>query len=482
MLKVKVENIEFYWQSVETRMPFRYGSAKLVRCPHLYVVAKIVDDKGRSERGIAADNLPPKWFDKAPDKNYAQELRDQIQVIQWAGEAAQNAGFNSPFRLWWQVYQEVHASAAQANLPKLLAGFGPSLIERAVNDAAAKLCGLPFFEYLQSNAPGVELGLFDAALKNTALREVLPSAPQPQIFARHTVGLSDPIRQTDIPEDEKLNDGLPQSLDEVIRFYGVRYFKIKVCNQLEGDIARLESITALLEEILPNTSYVCTIDGNEQYESFEQLLPLVEALQTRATLRSLASSIEFIEQPLARAYALDAERCRDLKRITQYFPVIIDEADDAPDSLPRALDLGYNGTSHKNCKNTFKSVANLARVQNEKSAGRHVLLSAEDLTNIGVVALQQDLVALSALGITHAERNGHHYFRGLAHLPLQTQKAACAALPELYTNQENLTRLQIQKGQIAVADLHRLPGLSVPIWPDFAKVNSLDSNSLFVQE
>jgi hypothetical protein len=243
---------------------------------------------------------------------------------------------------------------------------------------------------------------------------------------------------------------------------------------LEHDLARLESIAALLDETLPNDNFVCTLDGNEQYESFEQLLPLVEALQKRPVLRRLAASIEFIEQPLARIYALEEERCRDLKRITPHFPVIIDEADDAIDSFPRALALGYSGTSHKNCKNTFKSVANLARVQQERDCGRFALLSAEDLTNIGVVALQQDLVTLSSLGITHAERNGHHYFRGLAHLSLDVQEMALQSLPELYIKENESSRLQIRDGQIDVAALHGVAGLGVPVWPDLEKRQSLN--------
>jgi hypothetical protein len=101
MLKIKVENIEFFWQMVDTRMPFRYGSAKLVRCPHLYMVANIRDAVGAVSRGIASDNLPPKWFDKLPEKDFAQELSDQIQVAQWAAESAINAGSDTPFRLCW---------------------------------------------------------------------------------------------------------------------------------------------------------------------------------------------------------------------------------------------------------------------------------------------------------------------------------------------------------------------------------------------
>ena len=45
------------------------------------------------------------------------------------------------------------------------------------------------------------------------------------------------------------------------------------------------------------------------------------------------------------------------------------------------------------------------------------MLTAEDLTTVGPVALQEDLAVVATLGIEHVERNGHHYFRGLSMFP-----------------------------------------------------------------
>jgi hypothetical protein len=39
---------------------------------------------------------------------------------------------------------------------------------------------------------------------------------------------------------------------------------------------------------------------------------------------------------------------------------------------------------------------------------------------------------LASLGINHAERNGHHYFRGLSMFPRDLADAALAAHPDLY--------------------------------------------------
>ena len=103
------------------------------------------------------------------------------------------------------------------------------------------------------------------------------------------------------------------------------------------------------------------------------------------------------------------------------------------DSLPRALEVGYVGTSHKNCKGVFKGVANacLLSMLNRRQEEAGYLLTAEDLSNVGPVALLQDLAVVSQLGPGHAERNGHHYFRGLAALPADLARAKAGILAKL---------------------------------------------------
>jgi hypothetical protein len=471
---IKVLSFERRVQVVQTRMPFRYGSAKLERCPHLFLIATIRDEQGREVQGIAADHLPPKWFDKSPEKAYAQELSDQITVLDWATQEALAQSPNTAFQIWHAVYRETQEQAARAGLPLLLGGFGPSLVERAINDAVGRLLNLPFNQLLQSDALGVRLSEMDAALADVSVPQILPAQPLPQVWARHTVGLSDPIRSADITPADRLNDGLPQSLEEVVKFYGVRYFKLKVQNQLSIDIERLTAIAHLLDEMLPASEYFCTLDGNEQYNAMEELQPLLDALGSHSALRRLASSIVFIEQPLARAVALEAERCRGLENVVRQFPVIIDESDDALDAFSRALQLGYSGTSHKNCKNTFKSLLNLARVQhNQSTLGRPLLLSAEDLTNIDI-ALNQDLTALSALGISHVERNGQHYFRGLSHLTPHEQKQWQQAHPDIYTQDADFVRLDIRDGQIETGSLHQTAGLGCGAWPNWQQLPKLE--------
>src|SRR6185503_9770736 len=99
----------------------------------------------------------------------------------------------------------------------------------------------------------------------------------------------------------------------------------------------------------------------------------------------------FVEQPLARAVALRSEVGRAFQAWPARPPIIIDESDARLGDCARALELGYVGTSHKNCKGVFKGIANrcLLTARQLESPGRQWLMSGEDLCNIGPVALQQ---------------------------------------------------------------------------------------------
>src|SRR5436190_1452212 len=83
------------------------------------------------------------------------------------------------------------------------------------------------------------------------------------ICARHTVGMLDAITAADVTAP--VNDGVPETLEQVIAVYGNRYFKLKVAGQLAADLARLETIAAVLDRAAE--PYWVTLDGNEQYTS-----------------------------------------------------------------------------------------------------------------------------------------------------------------------------------------------------------------------
>ena len=127
--------------------------------------------------------------------------------------------------------------------------------------------------------------------------------PAPSIFVRHTVGLVDALTRAETA-GRRLDDGLPESLEEVIAAYGHRYFKLKVARRNRGRHrsplrASPRCSTARVEP------YWATLDGNEQYEEIGAVVALWRRIGEEPRLARLKSAILFVEQPIARAHALE---------------------------------------------------------------------------------------------------------------------------------------------------------------------------------
>lgn len=455
---VRLRRVSYHTLPLRTRMPFRYGIAELREMPHLFVRAEL-EVAGQVSVGLSADNLPPKWFTKDPATTYADDLKDMATVIRAAGRHAIDVG-NAPsvFDLWRHMYAAQKHWAAATPHPPLLWNFGVSLIERSIIDAFCRSRQFPFHAALRTG----QLGLTDAGqlhpeLASLRIADLLPPEPVRSVAVRHTVGLSDPLTDADLTPESRLDDGLPQTLEQSIRAYGLRYFKIKLSGDAARDRARLTDLATLLRTC--PVPYAYTLDGNENYHDPDSFRSLWSTLTADPKLAGFLRRLVFIEQPLHRDVAL----CTDLGRefATALPPTVIDESDADLGSLPTALSLGYAGTTHKNCKGVFKSLANVCLLEHLRRAaapGLPYLLSAEDLTNTGPVALPQDLAVLATLGIAHAERNGHHYLRGLSQFPADVQDALLAAHPDLYhRHPQGFATPLITDGRLSTASVTAAP-------------------------
>ncbi|MEA2711634.1 MAG: hypothetical protein QOF78_4235 [Phycisphaerales bacterium] len=427
-MKLRVaDKIRLFTTELQTRMPFRYGITTLTALPHLFLELKLEVD-GKVHRGIAAENLAPKWFTKNPNTTPQQDIAEIEKVIAVAcrfAEAAPPAA--SVHDLWRAIYDDQSRWARDNKIPPLLANFGVTLIERAVIDAFCRATGQTFARAVRTNA----LGLPQAPVE-------LPPEPLRRVIVRHTVGLSDPLTDAEIPPNEKLEDGLPQSLEACIRAYGLTHFKIKIGGDSRADIQRLRHIAAVLRD---QKNVAFTLDGNESYRDLDSFRAFWEAIKDEPFVKT---NMLFVEQPLHRDVAFTAglQNWPDRPRI------IIDESDGELDSFLIALTRGYAGTSFKSCKGVFKGITNACLARRR---GGNTIISAEDLTTLGPVSLMQDLAVVASLGIPHVERNGHHYFRGLSMFPPTVQQHVLAAHRDLYRDSgRGFPTLDIRHGAISI--------------------------------
>jgi hypothetical protein len=341
----------------------------------------------------------------------------------------------------------------------LLAHFGTSLVERALLEAVCRAAGQTFAEALHSNLLGVELEDLHASLQGGSPADFLAASPLPKITARHTVGLGDPLTDEGIPPAEKLSDGLPQSLAACVRTYGLRHFKIKLSGDASQDLDRLSRVASLLEQLAPR-DFAFSLDGNEQFRSMEAFRTFWENLAARPALVPFLQRLLFVEQPLHREQALQPAVRGVLDQWPDHPPLIIDESDATLADLPMALELGYAGTSHKNCKGIFKGLAHrcLLLHLSRQSPASALLMSGEDLCNIGPVALLQDLAVMAAFGIASVERNGHHYHAGLSQFPKPVQEQVLAHHSDLYERSlHGWPTVRIREGQMEVGSINRAP-------------------------
>jgi hypothetical protein len=460
---IRVLSATMHTLPMRTRLPFRYGIVTLREIEHCFVrVLAVVD--GVEATGIAADGLAPKWFTKNPDTTIEHDVAEMKQVIAAACAQAERIGrAETVFEFWQRLYaasvQPSQSSEPCEGLPRLLLSFGASLVERALIDAFCRAKGETFAQAVRNNALGIRLDAIHPELSGREPRELLPTRPLRRIAARHTVGLIDPLTDSSAASPptagesvELSDDGLPQSLEACIRAYGLTHFKIKLGGDAARDLARLRDVAAVIQRNCRD--YAFTLDGNEQYQTVEAFRDAWHAIISTPSLQTFLRHLIFVEQPLHRDVALSEATGEALLRWADRPAIIIDESDGDLDSLRVALARGYVGASHKNCKGVFKGIANgcfvnAAPTPSPSLLGRGVVLSGEDLCNVGPVALTQDLAVMATLGITHVERNGHHYFKGLSMFPRELQAQMVAQHGDLYRWHEGgFATLNVRDGAI----------------------------------
>jgi hypothetical protein len=430
-MKFSITDVAFFERDLKLRMPFRFGVVTLTEAPQAFARVSI-SVRGKAAQGAAAEVLAPKWFDKNPaltNEDNFEQLRNSMRQARAAYLAG---GENTAYG---------HSRPTVG----LVENFGPALLDRAVLDALCRAQEISFYEAIRRNVVGLNL-------PSQFLQNLKPAS---QIAARHTVGMVDPI--TALDNKTPVKDGLPETLEEVIARYGHRWFKLKVGGDAKADVERLSAIAAVLDRI--REPYHASLDGNEQYPDAAAVLELLGKMDAEARLKRLTASIVFIEQPIQRQNALAA----DISVLGKAKPVIIDESDDSLDAFPRAKALGYKGVSSKTCKGFYKSLINAARC---KAWGDDYFMTGEDLTIQAGIALQQDLALVSLLGLTHVERNGHHYVNGMAGLPLHEQKQFLAEHDDLYEQSHGAVRVRIKGGMIQMKSLD-CPGFASRAMPDW---------------
>lgn len=470
---VVVREVRFFERPATLRLPFKFGAVTLREAQQVFVRVEI-EMEGQRGFGQAAELLAAKWFDKNPnlsnDQNYDQ-LRLSLRHAAAAYLGAQRPA--SAFGLHASLQPGHYRACAADGLNGLIASFGTTMLDRAILDALCRLREVSVFAAIAANLPGIT-ALTTPDLYAEDLDAFLATRRQADSIAvRHTVGMADALSEADVTE--RLNDGLPESLEAVISTYGHRYFKLKVGGDIDADIDRLTRIASVLDTITER--YHVSLDGNEQFADPNAVNELIDRIENTPSLSRLWASTLYIEQPISRANAL----ATPVHAIAARKPVALDESDSDIGVYPVGRALGYQGISSKACKGLYRSLLNAARAQawNRDAGKRRFFIIAEDLTTQPGISVQQDFALASLVGATHVERNAHHYVDGFSGASQDEQQRFAVAHPDLYKIEDGHARLRITYGMASLASLgvNAFAARCEPDWDTMAEMPARGESS-----
>jgi hypothetical protein len=452
--RLVVREIALFERPVAFVRPFRFGAVVINAAPQAFVRVDIeVEGKGTAT-GASAEMLVPKWFDKrahlSPEQT-VDELRRSLLIARDLYLA--HSGFETAFELHARCIAAQLAACAKEDIPPLAAAYGPAEIDKAVLDALLRCLGVDFFDGMIGNIAGIDARLSPDLTASDIAQFLAHRTRLERVAIRHTVGLDDKVEGAGGVADAKENTG-------------ARYFKLKLNGDPEADAARLIRIGRELATLAHD--YRVSLDANEQYADLAALGTLADRLDNDSALKPIASKLLYVEQPMPR----DITRQSPLGALAAS-DFIIDEADDSYDAFPAARALGYHGISSKSCKGIYKSIVNATRAAKWSAAGEKFFVTGEDLTCQAGLAVQQDLALGALIGVSHAERNGHHYVDGFGDTPAAEAQAFLSTHPDLYASEGNRVRLSIHDGDLQTGSLVT-PGFATSVHPDWSALSPLE--------
>jgi L-alanine-DL-glutamate epimerase-like enolase superfamily enzyme len=452
--RIAVRDIAFFERPVTFARPFRFGAVVINATPQMFARVEIELEGGSKAVGATAEFLVAKWFDKRPELSPQETITELRRALLIARELyLAHAGFETAFGLHAACIGPQIEACANEDIPPLAAAYGPAEIDKAILDALLRATGQSFFDGMAGNIAGLDARL-SRDLADADISRFLGNRQRlARVAIRHTVGMDDKVEGEGGVADVKENAG-------------ARYFKLKLNGDPVHDAARLTRIGNELAT-LPH-DYRVTLDANEQYADLNALGALVERLDRDSALKPIASKLLYIEQPMPR----DITRQSPLGVLGDR-DFIIDEADDSYDAFAAARALGYRGISSKSCKGIYKSVINATRAAKWSAEGDKAFIAGEDLTCQAGLCVQQDLALGALLGVTHAERNGHHYVDGFGDTPAAEAEAFLAAHPDLYRRDGNKIRLAIHDGDLLTGSLTS-PGFAASVHPVWSAMSPLE--------
>jgi len=444
---IRIIEVDHQFEDFRYRAPYQFGGRSVDRVTILNVNCRVRTGDGKEMWGFGSMTLGNAWAFPAASHDaglgamtaLAGELRTQTAACDDTGH---------PIDLF-RVLEPAYLRAAEAlsrtrslptAIPKLCTLVVASAFDAAIHDAYGKVMGVSSYETYGPSFMRHDLSRdLGPAFKGEYLDRYVPATPKDTMPVFHSVGASDPLEAADVKA--RIEDGLPNTLEEWIPRDGLIRFKIKLNGgNLAADFERIVRIDRIVNRILPArgvTDWKYLLDFNEGCPNVGYLLECLRKVR-EATLSGF-DRILYIEQPTARD--LEKDRANVMHEAAKLRPVVIDESLTDLETLLLAREMGYTGVALKACKGQSHAMLMAAAAQKFG-----MFLCVQDLTCPGASLIHSAGIAARVPGNAGIEANARQFVPS-ANQPWE------ARFPGLFTIRDGLMRT----GQLTGPGLGAVP-------------------------
>jgi L-alanine-DL-glutamate epimerase-like enolase superfamily enzyme len=407
---IRIVEVAHEYEDFLYRAPYQFGGRTVDRVTLLNVNCRVRTGGGRESWGFGSMTLGNAWaFPAAPHDVGLGAMRALADRVRSITAACTESGH--PIDLA-RVLEPEYLRAADAlsregslpaPMPKLATLVVASAFDAAIHDAYGKAFGVSCYEtYGPSHVSHDLVADLGAEFKGEYLDRYVPLKPQPSMPVFHSVGASDPLEAGDVRS--RLDDGLPNTLEEWIQRDGLIRFKIKLNGgNLPADLDRVIRTDRIANRILPGrgvTDWKYLLDFNEGCPNVGYLLEFLHKLR-EATAAGF-DRILYIEQPTARD--LKKDRTNVMHEAARLRPIVADEALTDLETLLLAREMGYTGVALKACKGQSQAMLMAAAAQKFG-----MFLCVQDLTCPGASLIHSAGIAARVPGNAGIEANARQF-------------------------------------------------------------------------
>jgi L-alanine-DL-glutamate epimerase-like enolase superfamily enzyme len=406
---IRVEDLTFNYEEFLYRAPYKFGGVPVDRATILNVNVAAQTRDGKTAKGFGSMPLGNVWSFPSREMPYSATLNAMKSLAERIAKITSgHKEFGHPIDINVALEPEYLKAAAEiskalalaAPIPKLCALVTASAFDAAIHDAFGKIHNRSCYQtYGRDLAPRDLSSYLNADFKGEYLDRYILPKPKPRIEMFHSVGGADAVLSSELKE--RINDGLPETLADWIKFNGLTHIKIKLQGEdLKWDIERTVNIDRVASETSPKVAWKYCVDFNERCPNVEYVLEYLRKVKEMTPAGF--DRILYLEQPTARD--LKANRQNVMHEAAKLRPVVIDESLTDLESLLLAREMGYTGVALKACKGQSQAMLMAAAAQKYK-----MFLTVQDLTCPGASLIHSVGIAARVPGVAGVEANSRQY-------------------------------------------------------------------------